>query len=183
MPAEPGQRGRMFEDSAFRRRVLEEAESRIMATTGNTREAMIALDENGLEVLSKVGNASEIGFTRDEVRLLATRAYVVIHNHDDDTPPSIEDLAFMAVVTPAELVTFGPSTRWRLLRGTTWPPTRRLFQVFNQVDHLVMRELVGERQAGRFSGDPYLWADRSIAVWQRLQREFPGWLTLLREER
>lgn len=170
-------------DESYRRLILERAEALILARTGNRREAMVAFDVHGVEILSKIGDEAEITFTREEIRLLKARAHLVVHNHDDDTPPSEEDLIFAAGVEAAELVAFGDRTRWRLRRNPAWPPDRQLLSAFHRMDRLVTRWLHGEMRAGRFRGDPYLWSDRSTHVWERFQHDFPEWFTLVREER
>ena len=55
--------GRTLDDSAFRRLVIEQAEAHILALTGNRREAMLAFDVHGREILSKLGDAVEVSFT------------------------------------------------------------------------------------------------------------------------
>jgi hypothetical protein len=165
------------------RALLEQAEASIHARTDGVREGMVALDASGRTILQKTGTETEIEFTREEVRLLADRADGVVHSHGDDTPPSIEDLAFAAVVAPRELVAFGPDVRWRLLRGKAWPATRTLLGAFNRIDRQTQRVLMDEKRAGRFGGDPFSWADRSAVVWEQFQRDHVDWFTLVREER
>lgn len=172
-----------LDDEAFLRLTIKRAEAEILSRTGNQREAMMAFDVRGVEFLTKVGDATEITFTRDELQLLKGQTHLVVHNHDDGTPPSAEDLAFVAIVAPVELVAFGTHVRWRLLRGPEWPATYRLLHAFNRVDRLVTRELLRRRHSNRFWGDPYDWPVRSVHVWDKLGREFPNWFTLLREER
>jgi hypothetical protein len=161
---------------------VERVEAIILAETGGIREGMIALDASGHSILRKVGNETEIEFTREEIRFLAGRADIVVHSHDDDTPLSIEDLAFAAIVAPRELIAFGPSVRWRLVRGNGWPPTRTLLAAFNRIDRRTQRALQDEKRAGSFDGDPFSWTERSVMVWERFQREHPDWCTLIREE-
>jgi len=183
MPPGPNRHFQTLNDDAFRQHVANRAEALILARTGNRQEAMIAFDVNGQEVLSKLGRAAEIPFTREEIRLLTRNAYLVVHNHDDDTPPSEEDLIFLAGVGAQELVAFGGTIRCRLRREPGWPPTHQLLTAFHRVDRLVARSLYHDLQTGRYSGDPYLWPDRSSHVWDRFQREFPEWFTLIRVER
>jgi len=112
-----------LDDYAFRRSVVEEAEAHIFARTANRREAMLAFDAHGREILEKLGDTAEISFTREEIQQLTGRAYLVVHNHDDDTPPFVEDLVFAAGVGLRELVAFGGKIRWRLIREPSGRPT------------------------------------------------------------
>lgn len=173
----------MVNTDRSRRADLEGAEASILAHTGGSQEGMIALDTSGRTIFRKIGTETDIEFTREDLRLLAGRADVVVHSHGDDTPFSIEDLAFAAVVAPRELVAFGTTLRWRLVRGGAWPPTRTLLATFNRIDRQVQRTLLEQKRVGRFGGDPFSWPDRSVAVWDQFQQEHPEWFTLIREER
>jgi hypothetical protein len=170
------------EDARWRE-IIRRAEADILARTGNRREAMFAFDAGGREILSKVGDEDEIAFSPDDLRRLVGQTRLAIHNHDDNTPPSSQDLAFAAFVAPKELITFGEQVRWRLLRQPGWPEPQQLFAAFNRADRRVTRELFALRRAGQFAGDPFEWRDRSEHVWDRLQRDHPGWFILVKEER
>ena len=60
---------------------------------------------------------------------------------------------------------------------------RAFTAAFNQAERRVKRELLEQKRAETFAGDPFTWADRSGYVWERLQRDHPDWFIVIREDR
>jgi hypothetical protein len=95
----------------------------------------------------------------------------------------VEDYTFASVVNPVETVVAGLTGRWRLIRvGDEWPDAKTVTRALRRADKRVEHELFESSREGTYGGDPFSWVDRSLYVWEQLQRQHPEWFIVVRED-
>lgn len=84
--------------------------------------------------------------TDEQVRLFRENGNLIsIHNHIDDTPPSVQDISYVAMANFAQVIVVTPKKVYRILRPEAgWKTQNDIVEAVNQRVDLFEKRRVGE---------------------------------------
>ena len=84
--------------------------------------------------------------TDEQVRLFRENGNLIsIHNHIDDTPPSVQDISYVAMANFAQVIVVTPKKVYRILRPEAgWKTRNDIVEAVNQRVDLFEKRRVGE---------------------------------------